>query len=677
MLGYSKDALALEVELGWIRRIMGMGKSRPLGRTTTTIFISLSCAVAFLCITALSASAATFCVGPVAMTGCPAGVTPDGTGDLQAAIDATISNGTGLPADSIYIAPGTYGSTTGWSTANSRVKLIGASASKPVLTISGPGSHDHLTVLKATSNSVTYENLSIVLPAADGVTGISDGAASIEISNVDITGPGSTNAIGTTLGSSGPTVENSSITLPHAVSGNNSIGISGIGSTSIIVRDTSISARTGVSLSHLQKAALQRLTIKAPQGVQLIDSPAAVISSSLIAPAAVADGETDGFSVATVVDDGTAPTTSYPAPLISNCTLIGVPGSSSSGVVASVPIGSGSAQVDLDSSVIYGHDAAVSTSNGSGAAAVNATYTRYAGSADGGFSAGTATSALSGDPGFASAGGDFTLQRASALVDAGNPAALPDNTSAADLLGNPRVVSRGSGNVRDIGAYELQNRAPEARITIATPVPSTTAAIAFSGAASSDADGDAISFAWKFDNGSFMNGQVVNKLLTIEGPHTVQLTVTDQTGVSTTSSSQFDIAKGFLNLKLRSQNVRADSRGGFSITMSCPDAAASNCTGRLAFQTTKKIEAKNFQDTPRTNAAKAMVLRAANYVFSIEPGTTRKLRIQTYGTFQNVLKKKKKFTLSATMLNGSTSNSTLVSNTPRFVLSAPRAKKKR
>jgi hypothetical protein len=609
------------------------------------------------------------------MTGCPAGATNVGEGNLQDAIDATISN-SASSTDVIYIAPGTYSSASGWSTANSKVKLIGASA-KPVLTLSSTTAGQ--TVLKTTSSNVTYENLSVVIPAANNDIGISDGAGSILITNVDVTGPGSTNSKGFYLSSSAPTVQSSSVSLAHAASGNDSVGVMAMSATNIAVRDTTIAARTGITLSHLQAAKIQRAAIRAPQGVQLIDAPAAVISSSLIAPSALADGETNGFSVASLVDDGTAPTDIAPAPLISNSTLIGAAGTSSTGVVAGVPTGSGSAEVDIDSSVIFGHDTAVATSNGSGSALVSATYSRYAGPVDAGFTAGTATAQISSDPGFANAGGgDFNLQRTSGLIDAGNPGALPNDASPSDINGAPRVVGRGGGNVRDIGAYELQNRAPEARITIATAVPTTTAPIAFSAATSTDADGDTMSYAWKFDNASFVSGQVVNKLIISEGPHSVQLTVTDQTGVSATTATQFTVAKGFLNLKIRSQNVTADSKGGFSITMTCPDGAASNCTGRLVFQTVKKIEAKNYQDAPRRgSAAKAKILRAANYVFSIEPGTTRKLRIQTYGTFQNVLKKKKKFTLSASMLNGTTSNSTLVSNSPRFVLSAPKAKKKR
>ena len=124
----------------------------------------------------------------------------------------------------------------------------------------------------------------------------------------------------------------------------------------------------------------------------------------------------------------------------------------------------------------------------------------------------------------------------------------------------------------------------------------------------------------------------------LEGPHSVQLTVTDKSGASAVSTStQFNVARGFLAIKLRSQNATISKKGTFKITMSCPAEAVSNCSGRLLFQTTKKVNAKDYTKRPGWTAAKPAYLQAARYVFSITPGTTQKLEVRTYSTFQNVL----------------------------------------
>ena len=320
-------------------------------------------------------------------------------------------------------------------------------------------------------------------------------------------------------------------------------------------------------------------------------------------------------------------------------------------------------QIEVDSSVIVGFDETEEISASLPGATANV---------DLGYSLAFAEPSAAGfnNP----TGGDYSLQRSSALVDAGNPGALV-NESSTDLAGNTRIVSRGAGNRRDIGAYEVQNAAPVAKIAIVTAAPSTTSPVTFSAADSSDADGDVLTYAWKFDSNAFASGVQAARSFPLVGPHTVELTVTDSTGVATTVSTQFDVAKGYLPLTLRSRNVRADKRGRFAITITCPDRATTNCTGRLIFETVKKIEAKNYQDPPkrkRSTSSKAKILRAANYVFSVEPGTTRKLNITTYGTFQNVLKKHKKFKLAAKLVSGTTSNAILTANRPTFTLSAPR-----
>jgi hypothetical protein len=128
---------------------------------------------------------------------------------------------------------------------------------------------------------------------------------------------------------------------------------------------------------------------------------------------------------------------------------------------------------------------------------------------------------------------------------------------------------------------------------------------------------------------------------------------------------------------LRSQNATISPKGTFKITMSCPAEAISNCSGRLLFQTTKKVVAKNYTKRPAWTAAKPAYLQAARYVFSIKPGTTQKLEVRTYSTFQNVLAVHKKFQIQSTLVSGTTSNASLTANRATFTIKAPKKKKKK
>lgn len=652
--------------------------ARPLGRTQTSL-ANLACAAAVL-IVALAAtlafadraSAADFCVGPAQMTGCPAGGVAYTETELQDAIDDSIANGQ-FATDRIYLYSGTYGADDGFDLGASWLQVIGVGPTKPKLTIDGVDVNDNETVVNSTSSTSLFENLAIELPAANGNKGLVAGGGGATIRDIDITGPGSTDGTGIEVSGSSPEIVRTTINLPYA--GNSSIGILAGSANSLTVRDLKVTrAYTGITLSQSQNASIQRTEIVAPNGVNIADSPGANISSSLFRPALVDDGVLGGFSVRTTVSSGTDAL----ATRIYNSTLIGRTGAGSAGAISRSTTASSQAHTELDSSVIFGHDEAVVTDETGGTADATAAYSRLGGTIPGGtnLTQGTGTQTISSDPGFNNtAAGDYSLKLTSSLVDVGNPGAL-SGSSASDLAGAPRVASRGAGLIRDIGAYEAQSHAPEARITVLTPAPSSTNPTSFSGATSTDSDGDAMSFSWRFDGKTFASGVTTSKLFPEIGLHTVELTVTDSTGQSGSAITQINVERGFLAMRIKSQNVRASAKGRFAITVTCPEQAATNCTGRLIFQTVKKIEAKNYQDKPRSRSAKPKILRAANYVFTIEPGTTRKLSIQTYGTFQNVLKKHKKFKLSASLVSGTTSNAILTANRPTFTLSAPKKKRR-
>lgn len=615
-----------------------------------------ACAVAVLCSAAFagSATAANLCVGPVDMTGCPAGSTQFTESELADAIALTISNGAGNP-DSIYLYSGTHSSATGFDTANSNVRIYGVGPTKPVLTISGAGPHDGKTVLASQSGFATFQDLEIQLPAADLNTGVSAVIGGAVLRRVDVSGELSTNATGFALEGQGSELLSSSVDLPYA--GQSSTAVSGQDAASLKILDLNVKrAKIGVKLTFSQNASVQRATINSPFGIDLTDSPGAVISSSLVQPATVDDSVTDGFSVRSTVTTGDV---ENPASIY-NATLIGRAGSTSVGVVARTSNPGSESYVTLDSSVIFGHDNAAQTINGGTAAVINVSYSRYQNSHIGGgtFNTLTGASAITGDPGFANAGArDFTLKRDSSLVDAGNPGSLT-GSSDSDVAGKPRVVSRGAGNIRDIGAHELQSRAPEPRISIVSNPPITTSPTVFSGASSTDADGDTLSYSWRFDGNSFATGEVAKRQFADPGPHTVELTVTDSTGRSESTMSQFNVERGVISLQLRTQRIRMSKKGRFAITATCPDGATTNCTGRMILETKRKFKGKR--------------IRAASYVFSIEPGTTRKLSLQAYRSFQKAVKRYKKLDIAVRILGGSTTNALVAASAPSITIIAPK-----
>ncbi|MGH2960100.1 MAG: PKD domain-containing protein, partial [Solirubrobacterales bacterium] len=321
--------------------------------------------------------------------------------------------------------------------------------------------------------------------------------------------------------------------------------------------------------------------------------------------------------------------------------------------------------------------AANSSSVDDGDASTSLDYSRFTSGVLGNTTVAGTSQQTNADFGFVNAGaGNYALTLGSPLVDAGDPVGLTADDSATDASGKPRVVSRGAGLIRDIGAYEVQNTAPVPKIQIVTAVPSTTSNTLFSAAGSTDAEGDSMAYEWKFDGAPGVSGVTTQKMFILDGPHSVQLTVTDKTGASSQTSAQFNVARGFLPIKIRSQNATLSRKGTFKITMSCPAAAISNCSGRLLFQTTKKINAKNYTERPTWTSAKPAYLQAARYVFSIAPGTTKKIEVRTYSTFQNVLAKHKKFKIQSSLVFGTTTNANLTANRATFTVSAPKPKKK-
>jgi hypothetical protein len=127
---------------------------------------------------------------------------------------------------------------------------------------------------------------------------------------------------------------------------------------------------------------------------------------------------------------------------------------------------------------------------------------------------------------------DYRLSGTSPLIDAGDPAALAADESTTDLAGRPRVVNGRT----DVGALEYQRQAPVITSATATPIATPPGnPFSFSGAAT-DADGDPLTYSWKFDDGGSAAGASVKHAFAKEGFHAGTLTVSDPAGLKATAA---------------------------------------------------------------------------------------------------------------------------------------------
>jgi PKD repeat protein len=102
---------------------------------------------------------------------------------------------------------------------------------------------------------------------------------------------------------------------------------------------------------------------------------------------------------------------------------------------------------------------------------------------------------------------------------------------------SPTPPNKGSAST----AVTLQDRPPVASF-VATPSSAPTAStITFDGAASYDLDGTVVSYSWDFGDGRTGTGSVVTHSYTYAKTYTVKLTVTDNGGVTGSTSSQITI----------------------------------------------------------------------------------------------------------------------------------------
>lgn len=610
--------------------------NRPLGRTARfhgwRFGIILCAALLVTAIGATNASAAkTICLGTTQPASCDGNTVANLTAAVQA-VDASQVN-------TIYIGSGNYPTASGADFGAADVRLIGVGGSPAVLTMYSPTpAANALNMLNPNSK---VSRIWVELPSGSaGLTGIR-GVGGQALADVTVTGSGVTGAIGIDLSGGRQLIERASVSL----SGSGNTGVRLRAAHGVDARDITVEgAGSSVEVDDVTEFELVHVRAIAGGGVSLRDS-SGVISSSVIEPG---PGKT---GVTVDVSDGTAQVVQ-----VDNCTLVGGE-AGSIGVDAAATQPDSQVEVAVGSSIVHGFaTAARSQSSLGGASHVGLDYSAYDGALAGVTSAGPGNRPGTQNYGFADA--RYRLALTSPMVDAGSPVANPA-ASATDADGASRVVSRGAGMIRDIGAYELQNQAPVASVRVVTAAPSTTSPTAFTAAGSTDAEGDAMTFDWTFDGLPVIGGITATKQFPMPGLHTVRLTVTDRAGAVSIASQQFMVAKGSLPVRLRSQDARLSRRGTFKITLSCPAAAISNCEGRMIFRTARPIRGKRY-------------LTAAHYVFTVRAGTTQKVTVPTYRTFRNVLAAKKKFQLVGMLDSATTQNALLAANRAIFTIRAPR-----
>jgi PKD domain len=130
------------------------------------------------------------------------------------------------------------------------------------------------------------------------------------------------------------------------------------------------------------------------------------------------------------------------------------------------------------------------------------------------------------------AGGDYRLRGSSAAVDRDTQtdAGYKDVDGAGLVDGDANGVARA-----DAGALEYRREAPSIDAADVPAAGVTGQALAVS-AIGSDADGDALQFAWDFGDGAIGSGAQATHAFASAGIHTIVLHVTDEGGVTTTRS---------------------------------------------------------------------------------------------------------------------------------------------
>ena len=488
-------------------------RARRRAQPQRLLLIAAATLIAFLLAAvapAVSAAAQTYCVHQTGFT-CPAGTVDEGK-NLQPALDDAANNpSTPSVPNVITIGPGTFEPPpgTGFSaTTMNPLQIIGAGIGQTTLSdLRGAGMTQALTLNGPAASSTSISDLTV---SSSDQESLAVGRVTVEHVAVDQIGPG--NGILVAAGS----VKDSTIEMP---AGSMAIGILTLGPSTSEIDDVTVdgggegilAGPTNIHRAKLIGSSVPLLVQGAPV---YIDDSLLVGQKGVIAENDGAGNEGSITALNDTIVAGSNP---------------------EAGVMSESTQSNGSADIEIDDSIVQGFPISFATSNSSGGSATLEAFTdNFDGTTQG--TNITVGGHVPGVPGFVNPGaGDYRLAWNSALIDAGDTGFVSGIASPTDLDGNPRDVPSftGSSSPLDVGAYEYQHHAPTA---VASAAPSTAppgSAFTFDGSRSSDPDdGDTLTYAWSFDDGATATGATVTHVFNTPGAHTATLTVTDPTGLT-------------------------------------------------------------------------------------------------------------------------------------------------
>jgi hypothetical protein len=460
---------------------------------------------------------------------CPPGT--DAGENLQDALNAANT----LPGpDRVEIGPGTFdsSSSSGFqyspSSASNSVDVVGAGRGQTTLT-SSTGLFGSAVIGFPAASSSTVSQLSVRLVVYQTGVYMKGGV----VHDVDVAlAAGVTANYNNGITLFDATVRDSSVTFPLGAT--TSAGVLGADGTNEVDDVVLYGGRWGVEAYVNTTVHRSRITSLFP--VEAYQAPVTLDDSLLIATAQGTGYTPAGIDVTDQNGDNTGEQASVNA---SNVTIIaGDANSTGYGVSSHVEGLDDQAEVQIVNSIVRGFPTAFhrAQSNG-GAAYLSAIDNNSTGGSDPGV---TDSGHNGADPHFVDAtAGDYRLRSDSPLIDAGTLHGSGANSDT-DLDGQPRYVTAHGDNSRDVdfGAFEYQHRAPVAVAAASPAHRGPDQEFAFTAAGSSDPDaGDTIAYAWSFDDGAAASGQDVQHAFATAGDHTATLTVTDPTGLSTTSTA--------------------------------------------------------------------------------------------------------------------------------------------
>jgi hypothetical protein len=480
--------------------------------------VGLVATVITLTAPAAAQAATTFCVHQTGS--CPAGQTDEG-GDLQHAFDdAAATDG-----NTVSIGPGAYqrvGGALSFAQTTKAVTIVGAGAGQTLLQEPAAGGDPVLTVIAGPGS--TLSGVSVV--AVGGQNALD--TRNLTMSHVAITADGTSPAASVSLNDS--TLADSTVAIVPSAQAQAVRAATGANQ---IVR-TTIAAPTGIGLGPGASVQVDDANVQASGTVigAGVGASSAQVNDSILALLPT----TPAGQRAVYVADGGDVT-------LRSVTLLGV--STTTGLVVAGNSGLESS-LTVQDSILRGFGTDLSRQlldamPGSKASATLDHNDIHLGSDSGvagthSYNLGTEVDV---DPGFVDAAhGDYRLRFDSPLIDIGGMCGTSCQTIP-DLDGLTRPIDgKGTGTpVRDLGAYEYGRRAPTVTVaaTTATAVPGQV--VGFSAAGADLDHGDAVTYAWAFDDGAVATGPTVDHAFGTYGVHAATVTVTDSTGLTGSASA--------------------------------------------------------------------------------------------------------------------------------------------